>query len=103
MTLPEIKSFVENIDPAAKHYFTVLDGGGYTVWAETERTGLPANNTLKELGWNFRIIRYTQAEFDAMAEEIERALLEHPIIAYSYTVDADPPTGYILHTFECEA
>lgn len=103
MTVREIKAFVDGIDPGAKHYYTTLDGNAYTVWAETERTGLAANNTLAEMSWKFRVIRYTQAEFDAMAEAIEEALLEHPVISYSYSVDADPATGYILHTFECEA
>ena len=103
MTILQIKNFVESVDPEAKHYFTTLDGNGYTVWAETERTGIRANNALAERGWKFRIIRYTRDEFEAVAETIERALDASDVIDYAYTVDCDPESRYIMHIFECEA
>lgn len=101
MTVGEIRTFIKGIDPKAKHYFTVLDGGSYTVWAETERTGLDADDDYAELGWDFEIIRYTQDEFDTMPEKIENALRKRPTISYSYRVDCDPESGYIMHTFSC--
>ena len=103
MTKTEIKAFIEKIDPKAKHYFTKLDGGSYTVWSETERIGLDADDDYAEPGWVFEIVRYTQSEFDAMPQSIENALLDHPLISFSYRVDCDPPSGYILHIFSCEA
>lgn len=104
MTVSDIRTLIKSVDPDAKHYYTTLDGeSSYTVWAETERTGLEANNQLCELGWKFEIIRYTQSEFDEMPEKIEAALNEHPTIAYSYRVEADPESGYIMHMFDCEA
>lgn len=103
MTREEIRSFIERVDPSAKHYFTKLDGGSYTVWAETDRTGLDADNEYEEPGWAFEIVRYTQNEFDAMPQKIEDALIEHALIAFTYRVDCDPPSGYIMHIFSCEA
>lgn len=102
MTVNDIRAFINGVDPEAKHYYTALDGeSSYTVWAETERTGLDADNDYAELGWDFEIVRYTQDEFDGMPEQIENALRAHTLISYSYRVDADPETGYILHTFSC--
>ena len=103
MTVDEIRTFVTEIDPDAAHYFTALDGGSYTVWAETERLGLDADDGYAELGWNFDIVRFTKNEFDDMPQKIENALREHPLIGYSYTVDAEPQTQYIIHTFSCTA
>lgn len=103
MTVKEIREFINTVDPLAKHHFTKLDGGSYTVWAETRRIGLDADNDYEELGWAFEIVRFTQNEFDKMPEKIERALLKNPLINYEYTVDSDPDSGYIVHTFVCEA
>ena len=103
MTVEEIRTFVANVDPDAAHYFTALDGGSYTVWAETERLGLDADDGYAELGWAFEIVRYTQKEDDEMPQKIEDALLEAPLISFSYRVDSDPETGYILHSFICQA
>lgn len=103
MTVDEIRTWIKGVDPEAKHYFTTLDGGSYTVWAETERVGLDADDGYAELGWAFEIVRYTQNEFDDMPGKIEDALLEHPLISFSYRVDCDPESRYILHTFSCEA
>ncbi|MBQ8617653.1 MAG: hypothetical protein IJ418_09075 [Clostridia bacterium] len=103
MNISEIRKFIKGVDQAAKHYFTRLDGDSYTVWAETERLGLDADDGYAELGWAFEIVRYTRNEFDDMPQKIEDALIEHPLISFSYRVDADPESGYILHTFSCEA
>lgn len=103
MTIGEIRTFVQGIDPDAKHYYTVLDGDAYTVWAETERTGLDEDDGYGELGWLFDIVRYTQDEYDTMPQAIEDALREHPLISFTYRVDADPESGYILHQFSCGA
>ena len=103
MTVGEIRTFIEGVDPEAKHYFTTLDGSSYTVWAETERLGLDANNAYAELGWAFEIVRYTQDEYDEMPKQIEDALLENTLISFSYRVDSDPETDYILHSFSCQA
>lgn len=104
MTVGEIREFIVGVDPDAKHYYAELDGeSSYTVWAETERTGLDADDDYAELGWDFEIVRYTQDEFDAMPEKIEKALRKRPMISYSYRVDCDPESGYIMHTFSCSA
>ena len=102
MTVSEIKEFVNGVDPEAKHYFTVLDGDSYTVWAETEMLGLDADDYYAEEGWAFEIVRYTRSEFDGMADKIKDALRK-TLISFSYRVDVDPESGYILHTFSCEA
>lgn len=104
MTVSDIREFITGIDPDAEHYYAELDGeSSYTVWAETERTGLDADDGYAELGWDFEIVRYTQDEFDAMPEKIETALRSHALISYTYRVDCDPESGYILHTFSCSA
>lgn len=103
MTVEEIRAFVGGIDPDAKHYYAVLDGKSYTVWAETERTGLDEDDGIGELGWDFEIVRYTQDEYDPMPDRIEKALLAHPLIACRRRVDAEPQSGYIVHSFTCSA
>ena len=103
MTVEQIKEFVNGVDPEAKHYFTVLDGDSYTVWAETEMLGLDADNYDAEEGWAFEIVRYTQNEFDEVVGKIKDALRESALISFSYRVDVDPESGYILHTFSCQA
>lgn len=103
MTVEEIRKFITGIDPDAKHYFTKLDGDSYTVWSEGERLGLDADDGYAELGWAFEIVRYTQDEYDGMPGKLEDALISNPLISFAYRVDCDPPTGYILHIFSCEA
>ena len=103
MTVGEIRTWIQKVDPEAKHYFTKLDGDSYTVWAETERLGLDADDEYAEMGWAFDIVRYTQNEFDDMPQKIEDALLKNPLISFSYRVDVDPESRYIMHSFSCEA
>lgn len=104
MTKAEIKAFIERVDPGAKHHYAVLDdGGSYTVWAETERLGLDEDDGYGELGWAFEIVRFTRDEFDVMPDEIEKALVSHPLISFTYNVSSEPESGYIIHTFRCEA
>ena len=103
MTKEEIRAFVGSIDPNAKHYFTALDGDDYTVWAETERIGLDADDAYAEMGWAFEIVRFTCDEFDPMPGKIEENLIEHPLISFTYGVSVEPESGYIIHTFRCEA
>lgn len=102
MNIDGVRQIVTAIDPTAKHYFTRLDGGSFTVWAETDRTGLEADNGYAELGWNFEIVRYTKNEFDDMPAKIEDALRKNPRVAFEYSVSADPESGYIMHVFDCE-
>ena len=101
MNVGDIRTIITDIDPEAKHYLTTLDGESYTVWAEIRRTGLEADDGYAELGWEFDDIRYTTDEFDEMPQKIEDALIEHPLIAFTYTVDVDPESGYIVHLFNC--
>lgn len=103
MTVEQIREFVNGIDPEAKHYFTVLDGDSYTVWAEIEMIGLDADNRDEEEGWAFEIVRYTQNEFDDMPGKIKNALRESTMISFTYRVDVDPESAYIAHTFSCQA
>lgn len=101
MNIEGVRRIVTAIDPDAKHYYTRLDGGSFTVWAETDRTGLEADNGYSELGWNFEIIRYTQNEYDPMPAKIEEALRKNPLVGFEYRVDVDPESRYIMHVFSC--
>ena len=101
MTVNGIRKLVTAIDPKAKHYYTELNGGSFTVWAEMERIGLEADNGYGELGWNFEIVRYTQDEYDEMPRKIEDALRKNPLVGFEYRVEADPESRYIMHIFSC--
>lgn len=104
MTKEQIKDLIRNVDPAARHYFADGGGQGCTVWMETERTGLDANNGAAEKGWRFSVMRYTKDEEDDMPQRIEDALESDVRVSVSsYRVDYDVNTGYIVHSFECGA
>ena len=103
MTVDDIRKMVNAVDPKAKHYYTALDGQSYTVWRETQRKYLAADDGYVERSWRFRIIRYTQDEYDDMPEKIEDALCADPRVAFDYRVNVDQDTGYVMHEFECEA
>lgn len=103
MTVDGIREIVRGIDPNAKHYYTALDGGSYTVWQETKRIYLPADDDYVEQGWQFRIVRYTQNEYDDMPNKIEAELRENARVTFEYRVNVNPETGYVSHEFNCEA
>lgn len=101
MELRDIQALVMSADPDAQHYESSTDGGPFTVWAETSRLNLAADDRIVR-GWRFAVDRYTQAEFDPVAEAIEAALAAAPGVSYQYIVDYDPEDGWIHHAFTCE-
>ena len=101
MELRDIQTLVLSADPEAQHYESSTSGGPFTVWAETSRLNLAADDGPVR-GWRFAIDRYTPVEFDPVAAAIEAALAAAPGVAYQYIVDYEPETGYIHHAFTCE-
>lgn len=101
MTVKDIKAFVAEVDPHARHYVGGKPTEDFTVWAERERLPESADNAWIP-GWLFEIHRLTRQEDDAIASALDEALNEHPGISYSYEVSANPKTGYIYHHFVCE-
>lgn len=102
MTLREIQTFVAEIDPDARHYYSDHKDEDYTVWYETERIGLNGDNTEAEEAWKFQIDRFTRDDDDLIAAELYDALRESDRIACRYLVDFELDTGYTHHIFECE-
>lgn len=104
MTVKEIGQFVHAIDPKARHYFVGQEGSNFTVWMETERLALEADDGWAEEGWKATIARFTKQEYDPIAASIEAALLNNVRIALtSYKVGSHLQSGYISHFFEFEA
>lgn len=101
MELGDIQALVLSADPQAQHYASSTGGSTFTVWAETSRLNLAADDQLAS-GWRFSIDRYTAQEFDEVAEAIEAALSAASGVAYQYRVDYEPETGIIHHAFTCE-
>ena len=103
MQLTEFRDLLLSADPQARHYTHVKDGKTpYTTWAEYLRMQGSADNR-RNSGWRIQIDRYTKAEFDPVAERIETMLDRSDGITYEYRVDYDQDSGYIRHTFDCEA
>lgn len=102
MTLSAIKALVAAVDPAVRHYWSAADGTDYTVWEETERLPLAADDRHIEQGWVFYVHRFTKTENDAIAAQLFQALDALPEIAVAETVDQEPDTGYIHHILRCE-
>lgn len=104
MTVKEIGELVQAIDPKARHYFVGKDGSNFTVWMETERLGLSADNTWAEEGWKATIARFTKQEYDPIAAALEETLLNDDRIALvSYKVSSHLQSGYVSHFFDIEA
>lgn len=101
MTLQDIKALVLSADPSAQHYGSTDADVDYTTWREYRRLSMTSNDA-HVMGWAFQIDRFTQTEFDPIAQAVEDALTAAPGVAYSYQVDYDPQTGYIHHIFDCE-
>lgn len=101
MTLQDVRALVLAADAQAMHYMHRRGQGPYTTWRETQRIRRSADD-VPELGWAFTIDRFTQTEFDPVAEDIERVLLEAQGVAYRYVVDYERDSGYIHHIFDCE-
>lgn len=101
MTVGDIKELVTGIVPDAKHYHASKKGERFTVWGEYERAGQGAEDR-HDFGWLFEIDHYTKDEDDPIPAKIEQALIDHPGIAYTYTVGYDAQYDYIRHIFDCE-
>lgn len=101
MTVQEIKDFIVQIDPEARHYQAGKPTESFTIWMEFEKIGPSADNHYIP-GWRFVIDRLTKVEDDPIAKAFEDALDESDFISYEYTVRSNLQTGYINHHFECE-
>ena len=102
MTIAEIQTLVVSADPPAKHYFTTQSGGAYTYWEETQRLPTIGDDHHIEQAWRFYVHRYTQDDFDQVADNIFEVLDNDPRTSVRHTIDYDPETDYIHHIFECE-
>ena len=101
MTVEDIKRLVLSADSTAKHYVADKRGESFTIWAETNRLGLSADDR-HDMGWAFQIVHYVRGEDRTTADAIEQALIDHPGVAYSYAVSYERTSGYIRHIFDCE-
>ena len=91
----------------------VLDFNALPETAERFENGLREKGVILRLGQTIRQVERIGErlsvtfsngetdEFDEMPQKIEDALIEHPLIAFTYTVDVDPKSGYIVHLFSC--
>lgn len=101
MTVADIRDMVLQADPYASHYEQHGNLRNYTVWREYRR--LPATADDRHVpGWAFQIDRFTQLEYDPVADDIEEVLESTPNVSYSYSVDFENDTGFIHHIFDCE-
>lgn len=104
MTVKEIGALVQTIDKNARHYFVGKDGSNFTVWMETEKIGLKADDAYAEDGWKATIARFTKQEYDPIATALEEALTNDDRIALvSYKMSSHLQSGYVSHFFEIEA
>lgn len=101
MTVEDIKKLVLSADESAKHYVADKKGDSFTIWAETNRLALAADDR-HDMGWAFQIVHYTKGEERKTADAIEQALIDHPGVAYRYYVSYERSSGYVRHIFECE-
>lgn len=102
MTTAEIRELVLSADASASRYESASQHGeSYTVWQETRRLGLTADDRHEE-AWGFQIDRYTKDEYDPVAEALFEALDADPRVAFEHIVTDDPGTRYIHHIFDCE-
>lgn len=103
MTRSEIKTLLKDVDPNIRHHYSMRDDGAdYTVWEETEREGLIADDHHAEEGWKFYVHRFTKNENDPIAAALFLALDAAPEIGVSEEIDHEPETGYIHHIYTCE-
>lgn len=102
MTLIEIRDLILSVDPTAQHYETTSDDDTYTVWMETRRLPLMADNSHMG-GWAFTIDRCTDVEYDPIASAFDAALDDADEVTFTYTVAYDVQTGLIHHVFNCQA
>ena len=102
MTREDIRALVVSVDKDAGRYESAYQGGqAYTVWREGRRLGLMADDRHEE-AWAFQIDRFTKTEGDGIADAFLDALDKDERVAYSYTVDYEPDTGYTHHIYDCE-
>jgi hypothetical protein len=101
VTVEDIKNLVLSADPTAKHYVADKKGDAFTIWAETQRLATAADDR-HDMGWAFQIVHYLKGEDRTTADAIEKALIDHPGVAYRYYVSFERSSGYTRHIFECE-
>ena len=101
MKLSDFRSLIVSIDPKATRYFAP-ETGPCTVWAEYERMGLYGDNIPAESGWKVRVDRYTTLEDDPVVEMLTQGLDNDEVTIMSYTVECDPASRIIRHTWLCE-
>ena len=104
MTVRDIRNVIIKADPDAQHYWSSMKSNRYTVWREYDMLPLLADDVHHE-AWKFQIDRYTDIEFDPVAEAIKAMLDSLPDVSYHYQVDFEGTpneAGVIHHIFECE-
>lgn len=101
MTLAYIRDMVASVDPAAKRYYSPVEGDAFTVWAEYRELDLMADDVAAE-AWAFEIDRYTKSADDPIAIALRERLRSEPGITYRYEISYDEERGYIRHIFDCE-
>lgn len=102
MTLQEFGAMLATIDPKTRHFASNVRGA-YTTWAEYGRTDDFADGK-DQGGWKVQVERYTQEEYDEIAQKLYEKLQNLDNVAVEYIVDSqvDGENLTIRHLFDCE-
>ena len=105
MTVQDIRDLLMTVDENAKHYDATADikeHRDFTVWMEYEAITFYADDGEAETGWLFEVNRFTQQEYDEIADQLHRLLAndEHVTLNY-HRVEYSQEAGYIRHIFDC--
>jgi hypothetical protein len=105
MTLQEFRDILLAADPTASHYVSD-QRPNYTTWTEFGRKRLIADGHTAETVPKIQVDRFTQIEYDPVADAITQAL-EDADIPYEYLLDVEKDENgkllYIHHIWDCEA
>jgi hypothetical protein len=100
MTLLEFRDVLLTADPQASHYSSMLKPN-YTKWAEYGEKVLYSDGESDEKHLLIQVDRFTTIEYDPVVDAI-RTAFDRDDIAYEYSCDFEPDTGYIHHIWDCE-
>jgi len=103
VTVQDVKALLTAADPGIRRFMSAALTGNYTIWEETGRPGLVADNRYAARKLTFEVRRYTRLEDDPTAAAIDAALDACPDIAYTWETSQVAGTDYIRHVFACEA
>ena len=103
MTLDDIRLLVVSVDPEAAHYESPRQGQeAYTVWQETRRLDLSADDSHADEGWAFTVDRFSRKEIDPIRRALFAALDGDERVAVTELTAYEPDTGYIHSIFDCQ-